>query len=52
MAETLIFYVNSGADEYVLVELQDLTMVDIPANEFMYHRCCYRNICNFRIWEL
>ena len=52
MAETLIFYVNSGADEYVLVELQDLTMVDIPANEFMYHRCCYRNICNFCIWEL
>lgn len=49
MAETLIFYVNSGADEYALVELQDLTMVDIPANEFMYHRCCYRNICNFRI---
>ena len=25
MAETLIFYVNSDANEYVLVELQDLT---------------------------
>ena len=29
----------------ILVELQDLTIVDILAEEFMYHTSCYRNIC-------
>ena len=44
-AETLITHVYSGTDEYVSVELQDLTIADILAEEFMYHQSCYRNIC-------
>ena len=44
-AEILIAHAHSGTDEYVSVELQDLTIADILAKEFMYHRSCYRNIC-------
>ena len=34
-AETLIINAHSGTDEYVPVELQDLTIADILAKEFM-----------------
>ena len=43
--ETLIAHTHSGTNEYVSVALQDLTIANILANEFMYHRSCYRNIC-------
>ena len=44
-AGTLIAHPHSGTGEYVSVELQDLTIANILAKEFMYHRSCYRNIC-------
>ena len=43
--ETLIAHAHSVTDAYVSVELQDLTIADILAKDFMYHRSCYRNIC-------
>ena len=44
-AETLIAHADSDTDEYMSLELQDLTIADILAKEFMYHRSFYRNIC-------
>ena len=43
-AETLMTYASSGKDECVSVELQDLTISEILAKEYMYHKSCYINI--------
>ena len=43
-AETLMTYASSDKNEFVLVELQDLTASEILAKDHMYHKSCYRNI--------
>ena len=41
-AQTLLNYAEKSDDEYVKVQLAGLTVFDIIAKEFKYHRSCYQ----------
>ena len=44
VAATLIKYSNECDDEYFTVQVGQLSISDVQAKEFKYHRSCYRTI--------